>query len=406
MSVGARKPTDELGSAAAIRLVAGREVRARLMSKGYRWTTLAFVAVVIVSSIAFKLISGTESTEKIGVLPPAARATASIEAAADAVGVNAEVVPVTDQAAAEEQLRSGDLDVLVTQVTPTLDIVVNEQLGQSLQPMFGALAQQLALVQAVDSLGGDPVTVTQQVSTAAPQVTSLEPTPPVDGGQIAAGYLTGILLFMALMTAGQLVAQGVVEEKSSRVVELLLATLRPWQLMAGKVLGIGLMGLLQVGAVVVAGVGSALALGVVSSSSVDLGATALWALIWFVIGFATYAFVLAALASLVSRQEDVAAVIGPVTAVMAIPYVIGVGIAPWAPDSPLVVILSYIPFASPMLMPIRIALGAVTPTEVAIALVLSLAIIPLLVWFAGRVYSNAVLRSGGRLSLREAMKAR
>jgi len=394
-----------LSSSAAIRLVAGREVRSRLMSKGYRWTTLAFVAVVILSAVAFKLISGTESTEHIGVLEPISGATAQIEAAADAVGVTAEVTTVTDQATGEDQVSSGELDVLVTGVTPTLDIVVKDKLGQSLEPMFGALAQQLALVAAVDALGGDPVRVTQQVSTAAPQITALEPTPPVDGGQIAAGYITGILLFMALMTAGQLVAQGVVEEKSSRVVELLLATLRPWQLMAGKVLGIGLMGLLQVGLVVGAGVGSAFALGLVQTSSVDLGATAVWALIWFVIGFATYALVLAAMASLVSRQEDVGGVIGPVTAVMAITYVIGVSIAPWAPDSPLVVWLSYIPFAAPMLMPIRIALGAVTPAEVAIALALSVAIIPLLVWFAGRVYSNAVLRSGGRVRLRDALRA-
>ena len=111
---------------------------------------------------------------------------------------------------------------------------------------------------------------------------------------------------MALMTAGQLVAQGVVEEKSSRVVELLLATLRPWQLMAGKVLGIGLMGLLQMVLVVGAGVGTGVGPRTWwTPASVDLGSTAVWALVWFVIGFATYALVLAALASLVSRQEDV-----------------------------------------------------------------------------------------------------
>ena len=78
------------------------------------------------------------------------------------------------------------------------------------------------------------------------------------------------------MTAGQLVAQGVVEEKSSRVVELLLATVRPWQLMAGKVLGIGVIGLTQVVLVVGAGAGTALALGLVDTSSINLGVTALW----------------------------------------------------------------------------------------------------------------------------------
>lgn len=397
---------EALGSAAAIRLVAGREVRTRLMSRGYRLTTLALVAAVVLSALAFKLIAGTQSSHEIAVLETTAGATASIEAAAEAVGVTAQVTAVTDRAAAEEQVRSGDLDVLVTQVRPTLEIVVKDKLDPPLQPLFGALAQQLALVSAVDSLGGDPAEVTRQISTAAPQVTPLEPTPPVDTGQVVAGYVSGILLFMALMTAGQLVAQGVVEEKSSRVVELLLATLRPWQLMAGKVLGIGLMGMLQLALVVAAGVGSALALGLVTSSGVDLGATAFWALVWFVIGFASYALVLAAMASLVSRQEDVGGVIGPVTVVMVIPYIIGVSIAPWAPDSPLVVWLSFVPFAAPMLMPIRTAVGAVSSAEIAIAIALSLAVLPLLVWFAGRVYSNAVLRSGARVSLREALRVR
>ena len=96
--------------------------------------------------------------------------------------------------------------------------------------------------------------------------------------------------------------------------------------------------------------------------------------------------------------------IGPVTGVMIVPYVIGISIAPWAPDNPLVVWLSYIPFCSPMIMPIRIALGAVETWEILISVALSLAVIPLLVWFAGRVYSNAVLHTGGRVRLTDALR--
>jgi ABC-2 type transport system permease protein len=309
------------------------------------------------------------------------------------------------QAAGEELLRSGEIEALVTAVSPTLTVVVNEKLDDSLAPLLTSLAQQGALTDAVSSLGGDAASISAQIAAATPAVTSLEPPTQVDGAQIVAGFVAGILLFIALMTAGQLVAQGVVEEKTSRVVELLLATVRPWQLMSGKVLGIGIVGLAQVVLVVTAGIGTALALGLLDSSTLNLGSTAAWAIVWFVIGFASYALVLAALGALVSRQEDVGSVIGPVTALMIIPYVIGVSIAPWAPDSPLVVWLSYIPFCSPLIMPIRIALGAVETWEILLSVGLSLAVIPLLVWLAGRVYSNAVLHSGGRVRLKDALRS-
>jgi len=217
--------------------------------------------------------------------------------------------------------------------------------------------------------------------------------------------VAGILLFLALQTTAQLVSQGVVEEKSTRVVELLLSTIRPWQLMAGKVTGIGVIGLLQVVAVIAAAAGTALALGLLDTSNLDLGATIAWALVWFVVGFITFSLALAALASLVSRQEDVASVTAPVLVLMIIPYVIGISIAPWDPTNPIVVALSYIPFAAPMVMPMRIALGTVETWEILASLALSLALIPVLVWGAGRIYSNAVLRTGARVRLRDALRA-
>lgn len=402
--MSAPAPAQEVGRVAAVSLIAGREVRTRVRSKSFRWLTAAFVVAIILGGVAFKAFGGTDDVKQIAVMDSASVAVPQIEAAAAATGIDVEVSTTSDRGAAEDQLRSGDLDVLVTSASPQLSLVVEESLDLTLQPLFGALAGQLALVDAITELGGDPVAVTAQVGSAEPQIESLEPTPEVDGGQVAAGYITGILLFISLMTAGQYVAQGVVEEKSSRVVELLLSTVSPYQLMAGKVIGIGLIGLGQLVLVVGAGVGTVFALDLVDTSSVDLGSAAVWALVWFVIGFATYALVLAALASLVSRQEDVGAVIGPVTALLVIPYIVGISIAPWDPYNPLVVWMSYIPFCSPLIMPIRIAIGAVEPWEVGLSLILSVAVIPVLVWLSGRIYSNAVLRTGSRIKLKDALR--
>jgi ABC-2 type transport system permease protein len=394
-----------LSSRKAIQLIASREIRVRMTSKAFIWTTIAFVAAVVAGGVLLNLIGSSQSAKQVGYTPAAAGITTSLAASAAASGLTVDTTEVPMQAAGEELLLSGEIEALVTAVSPTLTVVVNEKLDDSLAPLLTSLAQQGALTDAVSSLGGDAASISAQIAAATPAVTSLEPPTQVDGAQIVAGFVAGILLFIALMTAGQLVAQGVVEEKTSRVVELLLATVRPWQLMSGKVLGIGIVGLAQVVLVVTAGIGTALALGLLDSSTLNLGSTAAWAIVWFVIGFASYALVLAALGALVSRQEDVGSVIGPVTALMIIPYVIGVSIAPWAPDSPLVVWLSYIPFCSPLIMPIRIALGAVETWEILLSVGLSLAVIPLLVWLAGRVYSNAVLHSGGRVRLKDALRS-
>ena len=401
--MSARPTLVEISDGAAVRLVAGREISTRFRSKAFIWTTVALVAAVVLGGVLLNLVgSQSDPTQHVGVTPEASAVSEQLVATGTVTGTTIETQEVASADAGEELLKDGTIDALVTSTDP-LTVVVHTKLPDVLAPVFASLAQQEALSSAVTDLGGDPGEVGREIAQAAPDVTALEPEPEQDGAQIVAGFVAGILLFISLMTAGQLVAQGVVEEKSCRVVELLLATVRPWQLMAGKVLGIGVIGLIQVVLVVGAGSGTALALGLVDASSIDLGVTALWVVIWFVIGFTMYALALGALAALVSRQEDVGSVTAPVMTLMMIPYIIGVSIAPWDPTNPLVVWLSYVPFCSPLLMPMRIALGEVDAWEVALALGLSLAVIPVLVWLAGRIYSSAVLRSGGRIKLKDAL---
>jgi len=212
-------------------------------------------------------------------------------------------------------------------------------------------------------------------------------------------------MFISLQLCGAMIAQGVVEEKSSRVVELLLATVRPWQLMAGKVLGIGVIGLGQVVVLVAAAAGSAAGFGLLDGMDLNLGATVLWTIAWFLIGFTMYALLFAAAAALVSRQEDVGTVTTPILMLMMIPYIVSVSVAPFAPDSPVVVWLSYLPFTSPLIMPTRVAVGGVEMWQVAVVMAVNIALVPLLVWLAGRIYSNAVLRSGARIKLKDALRA-
>jgi ABC-2 type transport system permease protein len=210
-----------------------------------------------------------------------------------------------------------------------------------------------------------------------------------------------ILLYSLLLLFGQFVAQGVVEEKSSRVVELLLATMRPWQLLAGKIIGLGVLALAQMLVIAVIGVVGALAFDLVDLPGGLIG-TVLTVLAWFVLGYAFYASMFAAAASLVSRQEDLGSVLTPATLLPVVGIVIAIQ-AVQDPGGTLATVTSYVPGLSPMVMPVRQAAGAADWWEVALAVVIMLVAIAVIVRIGGRIYAGALLRTGGRVKLREAL---
>lgn len=400
MSAGDRRS----GAWEGVRLVAGREITQRARTKSFLWTTVVLLVLIVLATVGASFLMGSDKTLHVGVTDRTQSLDSPITATADSLGTVVEVVTVTEDDG-RSQVADGELDALVLGSADDFSVVAKETLDLDLTTVLSILDQQATLSAEIDALGGDPAAVSAAVASAQLDIESLEPPPEVDGSQVIAAYIVGILLFIALQTCGQMVAQGVVEEKTSRVVELLLATLRPWQLMAGKVAGIGAIGLAQVALLTGAGVAAASAVGLTDSIRLDLGSTALWATVWFVVGFAMYALLFAALAALVSRQEEVASVTSPILVLMMLPYIVGVSVAPWAPDNPLVAWLSYLPFTSPLIMPIRVALDAVPDWQVYAVLAGNLAIIPLLVWFSGRVYSNAVLRTGSRIKIKDALKA-
>lgn len=391
-----------------IRLVALREITTRLRSRAFLVATAGLVAAIIIGGVLLKLAGGSEPA-KVGFTAEAASMRAPVAAlmseaedadGADDGGIRTQEVTRSE---GERLVRSGDLDAVVDGGPGDLELLVKETADQSLRSALTAVAQQQALSAKITELGGDPAEVASDVAAAAPTVVALKPQDR-EPAQIVAGYLVGMLVFLGIATTGQMVAQGVVEEKTSRVVELLLAAVRPWQLMAGKVVGIGVVGMAQVGAILGASVGMTLALGLLDPGTLNLGVTAISTLAWFVIGYLTFSLALAGLASLVSRQEDVGSVIAPVMTVMVIPYIVAVSIGTMEPDHPLVATLSFIPLASPLVMPVRIAGDAAAAWEVVLSMGISIAVIPLLVWLTGRMYGNAVLRTGARVKVRQALR--
>lgn len=391
-------------TASVIRLVTGREVSTRLRSKAFRITTIANLVVVVGFLLVLKLTGGT-SSDAVGFTPSAQPLAASVESAARAVGATVKSSTV-DQATGERQLRDGKLDALVTGGPEGFQVVVKQDLPDDLRNAFTLLARQLTLNSEIRKAGGDPAAVAAAVDASAPPVRSLEPARQYQGPRIALALIAGVLVYVAIMLYGQQVAQGVVEEKASRIIEILLSTIRPWQLMLGKVAGIGLVGLIQLGTTAVVGVGAGLALDAFTfPSSIATGA-AVWAVLWFLLGYLAYALLFGALGALVSRQEEVAGATAPALMAIILPYILAISILPADPENGLMTVMSQIPFFAPMIMPMRIALGVAPVWQIALSLALTVLLIAALVWFAGRIYRNAVLHTGSRIKLTDALAGR
>lgn len=391
------------GPAGGVGLVARREIAARLATKAFRIMTVAMVVVVVAFILVLKFAGG-DSMRSVGFTPSVASLQQPFVSVAGAID-EAVTVSTVDVETGEQRVRDGELSALVTGTPDALHVVVRDSLSPDLRNALTVLVRQIALNQEIERVGGDPAEVVAAVDAASFELRSLEPPRDLDLQRLVVGIVVGVVIYIALMVYGQLVAQGVVEEKSSRVVELLLTTIRPWQLMFGKVLGIGFAGLLQLLLVAVVGVGVGLATDTLTVPAGLAAGIAGWAVLWFLLGYVVYALMFAALAALVSRQEDVGGVTTPALMIIILPYVLGISVLPADPDSELMGVLSLIPLFSPTLMPMRIAMGVAPVWQIALSVALTVGLIVALVFAAGRIYGNAILRMGSRIHLRDAFRS-
>ena len=396
-----------------ITLVAGRELRAHLMKKSTIILTLVLLIAAVGGIIGVKLYTSNQNEGyRLGLKGvPVAQATGLDKVVAS----NGEAIEVVDVSGRETK------DVLADDApegTPHVDMVldvsgsaptvtVEKSVDDAVVSGVTAFLQQAALGQQIATLGGDPAQVASQLSAAKPEVTVLD-SPKRDAADFGPRYtilLTiDVLLLFAIMGGGQFIAQGVVEEKSSRIVEILLACVRPSSLLAGKILGIGIASVLTTGVVAVAGVVTAKATGVMPDISLNLDSVLVAMIVWMIVGYAIFAVAFGAAASLVSRQEDVSSVSMPLVMLSMVPYVLSFLMATGDTNSMTFRVLSYVPPFAPFMMPARLVLGVSSWTEQLIALGLALVFLPLLVRVAAAIYTRAVTRTGARVPLKEVLR--
>ncbi|HET6712411.1 MAG TPA: ABC transporter permease [Actinomycetota bacterium] len=393
------KPTDR----GAWRLVAVRDFRVRLRDKGFFISTGITLTVLTVFIVLRAFGDEVTPSFDLGIIgrDPAAidRTAAELDDVAEREGVELRVGHWDDVADAEAAVRSGRLDAVLDGDELVGDDAVPATLTQLVQ---NALIR-VRITAALEGGGASAAQIEAVLNQPLVDVRTLEPQDPEREENAGIAFIAVLLAYGQLFGYGVWVATGVIEEKASRVVEILLSAIRPRQLLAGKIAGIGLLGIVQLAFIAAFAIGLSVVTGALAIPATAIG-IALVVLVWFVMGFAFYAGLFAVSGSLVSRMEELQNAMVPINLIIFISFFISIG-ALESPGSPLSVVASVLPFSSALAMPVRIALGSATVPQVALSVALLVAGTAVLIPLSARLYAGAVLRTGTRVKLRDAWRS-
>jgi len=386
----------------AIWLVARREIRERLKSRTFRVATIISAGVVIAAIAIPAAQRGKTPTYDVGVVNPALNEVAAISAYASPLKLDLRVRPVRSVGDGRAGLRSGTLDVVVVGNSDILVKRVPEagDTGKKTQ-LLAAIEATLRLQRAAATAGpaGEQVLAALRAPVSVRGVEAHQ----VNTGQRLTAFYGVVLLFVFMQQYGAWVLMGVIEEKASRVVEVLLSAVSPRRLVAGKVVGIGTVALVQ-GAIVAA---AALITSSATGSHVFTGASrymVLWTLVWFVLGYSLYAWAYAAVGSTVSRQADAQSAAFPVAIPVIVSYIAATSLLSGGEPSTFARVLAFLPPTAPMVMPMFIGIGKAAPWEAAVSIIGVVVSIAVLVRVAGDIYARAILHTGQRLRLRAVLR--
>jgi ABC-2 type transport system permease protein len=377
-------------------LVARREVRTRLRSRVFVGGTIVMTVLVVVGIAAASLLAGRTTPVRVGFSGGSQALERAFTATTAALGAQVTVTEIADVTAGKAEVTAGTLDVLVIGSATAPTAVAKAAVPADVESALSLASEAARLSDA----GLTPAAITSAMALVPVQL--LQAPNPRDTQNVLASLALGIVLWIALGQYGNMVAQGVVEEKATRIMEIMLATLRPSRLLAGKVIGIGLVGLLQL---TIVGAAALIAVHVTNVATIPAldAASILADLLWFLLGFLFYATAYAAVASLVSRQEEIQGAIAPIAVFQIVGYLLMYASLP-NPNGPLATVGSLLPPFAPILMAVRMADTDVPAWQVGLAVALIVASIGGLTWLAGRIYTNAALRIGTRVRFMDAFR--
>lgn len=381
----------------AWRLVALREIVVSLTDRNFLIST-AITLVVLIGTFGIQgYLAGRSHSYTVGVTTPAARAVLESAAAIEKAAGGNTVLTVTDVAtrsAGEAAVRSDTLDALFVEQGSTWQLVGHTTPEESLRTVVDTALQTRVLSSAATALGTSSDALMAQSRTGYVLLAS-------DAENSLSFQITGLvfamLFYMSSILFGMGIANSVVQEKQSRIVEILAAMIPLRSLLTGKIVGSGILALGQLTLYV--GVGL---LGLSMTKFRDLipavAGAAGWFLLFFIVGFAALACLWAMAGAMATRSEDLQSTSAPISTSLMVALFAGIFL-----DGGPLKIISFVPIMSSVAMPRRILLGGVMWWEPVLSLGLTAAFAVLTVGFGAGIYRRSLLQTHGRLSLRQAM---
>lgn len=350
-------------------LVAEREITTQIRKKAFLVSTAITLVLVLAGIVVGSVMADRSSATEVAVVGQAS----TVVAGADGL----EAVEADNAAAAEQLVRDGDVSAAVVPDTSS-----------------GPLEY------SVIALDENPTDVVESLS-VSPTVDLLEAGSTDSAMRYIVSIAFGLVFMVAAIGSGSMIAQNTVQEKQSRIVEILLSAVSARALIAGKVLGNTIVAVGQTAAIAAAS-----AIGLLLTGQGELldmlSAPMIWFVVFFLVGFVLVAAVFAGGASLVSRQEDIGSVMAPAMMLVMIPYF---AITLFNDNPVVMTVMSYVPFSAPVGMPVRMFLGEASSWEPLVSLLLLIVAAALVVAVAAKIYSRSLLQTGTRVKVREALRS-
>jgi len=395
-------------TSSTLKLVVMRELRERGRSGAYIASTIITTLLILVAILLPTILGG--STEySIGMVGDGNQDIVDLAIAIENTDVEPDeetefsVTTYETVEAAETALRDEEIDAALIGGSDILLRSAAGASGDDLSDLLQYAASTLEIdrlvstagsdADVVDILAGEPLGLRTLEGVASEE----------NQARTVIAYGGLMLMYIAVLSYGAWTLTGVTEEKSNRVVEVLLATVKPWQLLAGKVIGIGALGLAQfvftaVTALVTLRLAGTFELPAFPTDSLVM------LILWFLLGFAMYSLLFGAAGSLVSRTEDAQSASTPLTLVALVGFFMSFVVLD-NPDGALAITMTFVPLTAPFVVPVRFALESISMVALVGSVVVAIGFIIGATFLAGRVYAGGLLQFGSRLKWREALRS-
>ncbi|MBD3689613.1 ABC transporter permease [Nanchangia anserum] len=393
-------------------LIARRSFTEIACTKSTIITSLVIVIVMLAAGggIRFASERGWMSSESMIVLEPGTSPYASsLRAIGSQPGMpDLTVTSAPSAAAAEKQVKDGDADyALIATPDAGWELVTTDAVAPSLELALTQLLQSAKLGDYVTELGGNTSELAHRMASAHVVTRTIGE----DGGDssISIERLAPVLViiffvFLAVTTGSATLAMGVIQEKASRIIEVIISTVSPLQLVVGKVLGLGCFVLAQTLLYMLASLGALALSGFASSLPIDLPALLGPALVFGIVGYFIFSFLYAAMASTATRMEDSSAATGPMTLILVVCFYVPFFGLMYAPGSTFLTVCSMLPIVGCFTAPAVYAVNQLPLAMLAMSFGIQIVSLAGIAWVASRVYARQILHFGTRMSVWKALR--